>query len=166
MSRATLGERILAVHQRLQRVEQAAAVIVDRPHAGSLEQRRKGLLHQLAVLQHVRHARRASQIVLEHVKAAVAIADQVGARDVAPDALGRIEADALPAKGGRRLDHVLGNDTVLDDLLLVVNVVDKQVEGGDPLGQPPFELDPTPPCRSTRGTMSNGMIRSVPSPSP
>ncbi len=37
---------------------------------------------------------------------------------------------------------MLGDDTVFDDLLLVVNVVDKQVQGGDPLGQPPLEPVP------------------------
>ena len=95
------------VHQRLQRVEQAAAIVVDRPDAGPLEDLRKRLLHQLAVLQHVRHARGAAQVVFEHVEPAVAVADQVGAGDVAPDALGRIEADALPAKGRGRLDDML-----------------------------------------------------------
>ena len=76
----------LVVHQVLQRVEQAAAVVVDRPDRQSLEQLRKRLLHQLPVLQHVRHAGGAAQIVFQHVDLAVAVAHQVGARDVAPDA--------------------------------------------------------------------------------
>ncbi len=70
------------------------------------------------------------------------MADQVGPRNMAPDSLGGIEPDALPPEGGSSLDDMLGNDPVLDDLLLMVNVVEEQVESGDPLIEPSFERVP------------------------
>ena len=125
--------RTWSSRQVLQRVEQAAAVVVDRADRRELEELRKRLLHELPILQHVRHAGRAAQIVFEHVVLAVAVANQVGARDVAPDAARRIEADALLAEAGGGGDDVLGNDAVANNLLIVVDVVDEQVERGDPL---------------------------------
>ena len=128
-----------------------------------LEQLRKRLLHELPVLQHVRHARRAAQIVFQHVELAVAVAHQVGARDVAPDAARRLEADALLAKAGRRGHDVLGHHAVADDPLLVVNVVDEHVERGDPLlaarvsSQSPFTCG-----RRSAARCRTGMIRSRP----
>ena len=52
---------------------------------------------------------------------------------MAPDAAGRIDAVALRAVEGGRLDDLLGDDLVLQDFLVVVNVVDELVEGVDAL---------------------------------
>jgi hypothetical protein len=50
-----------------------------------------------------------------------------------PDAMRRIQTDAGPAKGAGGVDQVLRNDLVLDDLLLMIDVVDKEIEGMNPL---------------------------------
>src|SRR6185503_12629152 len=77
--------------------------------------------------------------------AAVGVAHQIAAGDVAPHALRRIDADALRAIERRGTHDLLGDDTVLDDLLAVVDVVDELVERVDALLQP--ALDPVPLLR-------------------
>ena len=55
---------------------------------------------------------------------------------------GGLMPDALRPVEGRRADDLLGDDPVLDDPLLVVDVVDEQVERVDALLQ--AALDPVP----------------------
>ncbi len=126
----------------MQRVEQLARIRFDRPHMRLLENLRERALHHFAVFEHVRHARRAAQIVFEDVKLAVAVAHQIGAGDVAPDAARRIQANARRPERFRRRDDMLGNDAFFKNPLLVVNVVDEEIQRGDALLQ--SALDPVP----------------------
>ena len=73
-------------------------------HAQSFEDLRKGPLHDAAVFENVGNSRGTAQVVLQDVHLAVAIAHQIGACDVAPDFLRRIEPDAFFSKRPRRLD--------------------------------------------------------------
>ncbi len=78
-----------------------------------LEQLREHPLHDLAVLEHVRNARGHAQIVLEDVDGTVDVANQIGAADVRPHAVRRIDADACLAEIlGVTIDF-LGNDAVV-----------------------------------------------------
>ena len=72
----------------------------------------------------------------------IAVADQVSAGDVTPNAAGRIESDAGLAERAGGEDQPLGNDLILKDLLLVIDVVDKEIQRIDTLLQAP--LDPLP----------------------
>ena len=121
--------------QGLQHVQQAAGIVVHRAHLRHLEHLREGALEHLAVFQHVRHAGGAAQVVFEHVELAVAVAHQVDAADVAPDALRRVESDARLQEVARRQDELSRHDAVLDDALGVIDVVDEQVERLDALLQ-------------------------------
>ena len=119
----------------VQHLEQAARVVLDRAHAGGLEDVVERALEDLAVLEHVGDARRAPQVVLEDVELAVGIPHEVGPGDVAPHPPGRVEALALGEVPGGAEDDLLGHDTVGHDLLVVVDVVAEGVEGGHPLFQ-------------------------------
>src|SRR5207247_2105764 len=83
-----------------------------------------------------------AQVVFEDVNLAVAIADQVGAGNVAPDPARWIQSDTFRTKAGRGSDHLLGHDAVPDDPPLVIQVVDETVERLDALGESAF--DPVP----------------------
>ena len=135
-SSATDGDARLVAHQVLQRIEQPAAIVVHRPDRRALEQLRKRLLHELPVLQHVRHAGRAAQIVFQHVVSGRRVSrtrsvpvmwHQTPRGGFRPTHCGR--------KPLRRRHHVLRQHAVADDPLLVVQVVDQHVERGDPLPQ-------------------------------
>src|SRR5262249_37263725 len=69
-------------------------------------------------------------------------ANQSGAREVAPDAAGRGGVNALrpEARGGP--DNLGRYDTVLDDRLPVIHVVDEQIERADALVQAAFDDGP------------------------
>ena len=60
-------------------------------HAVAVEEGREDALQRLAALEHVAHARRGAQVVLEHEVAAVAVADQVDAADVGVDVARDVE---------------------------------------------------------------------------
>ena len=116
VSSTTFGSREPTRRDVLQHLEQPLGIVFDRQDRQAVEDLRKRALHHLAVFEHVRHARRAAQIVFEHVELAVAVADQVGAGDVAPDAARRLR----PAHGRRKhlpdVDQPVGNDPVVQDL--------------------------------------------------
>ena len=136
--------RIARLRRRhiLEHRQQLLGIILHRADAEALEELREGALHHLAVLEDVRHARRRPQVVLEDVHAAVATTNEVGAGDVAPHAPRRGEAGAGAAETLPRIDEPVGNDAVFDDPALVVNVVDEQVEGVDPLLEPALDRRP------------------------
>src|SRR5262249_23633205 len=129
----------LIAHEILERVEQAAAVVIDRANRGAIEELRKRLLHELTILQHVRHAGGAAEIVFEDVVLAVGIANKIGTGDMAPDAARRIEADTLWAEAFCRCDHMLREHAISHYFALVVQIVDEHVERKDALLQSAFE---------------------------
>ena len=67
-------------------------IVIDAVDAQALERGREHPLGHQAVLDHVRHAGRRAQVVLEHAQHAVGAADQIDARDVDADAARRLEA--------------------------------------------------------------------------
>ena len=86
MSTTTLGSRRSA-----QRLEQQRRILLDGLYRLAREKLRKEPQHHLAVLEHVGHARRRAQVVLEHVPAAVLVPHEVDPGDVRIDAVRQID---------------------------------------------------------------------------
>ena len=128
--------------QRAQHVEQLRRIVIDRQDTGGLEHLGEHAFYDLAVLEHVRHPGGDAQIVLQHVHRAVGAAHQVRAADVRPDALRRVNADALRAKVGRIGQVSAREHVIAHDALLVVDVVDEQIERLRALLQPGFDAPP------------------------
>ena len=142
VSSTTRGLRPRRRRDGFQHLEQAARVFVHRAHRKPREYCREDGLEHLAILQDVRDAGRHAQVVLENVVAAVAVAHQVGPGDVAPDAPRRIQAVALFPVGHRGENHLGGNHSVAQDLLVVIDIVDEGVEGVDPLLETALDVVP------------------------
>ena len=136
------GRVVRARRQRPQRAEQLLAVVIDRADAVAREEAGEDPLHHLPVGEHVGHAARHAQVVLEHGEAAVLDADQVGAGhghvDVAADAHAAHLAPVVRAA----VDQLARDDAFREDLALVVDVLQEQVEGEQPLRQPALDDAP------------------------
>ena len=144
-----------ARRDRAQRVEQQRGVVLDRQHRLPGEQLREQPHHHLAVLEHVGHAGGRAQVVLQHQVAAVAVADQVDARDVRIHLVRQVQADHRHLVGlvGQ---HLLGrNHAGLENFLTVVDVVQEPVERVDALLQAPLEHVPL----GSRDDARNGVER-------
>ena len=145
--------------------EEAVRVVLDGRDAVECEQLRKEPHHHLAVLEHVGHAGGHAQVVLENVELAWPGPDDVDAGDVRVDAARDVHVLHLGPVLRVAVDLFRRNHRRTQDVLLVVDVADEGVQGPHALPQarrqrPPFLAE------STRGTMSNGISRSLPSCSP
>ncbi len=118
-----------------QHVGQPADVGVDRLDAVVPEHLGEDVLGHHPVLQEVGHARRHPQIVLQHVDGPIGVADEVAPADVGPDPTGRVHPHALPSEVGRAGHQLGGDHPGAHRPLVVVDVVDEQVEGVQPLDQ-------------------------------
>jgi len=116
--------------------------MIHRRHPMRREQFREQPHHHLAVLEHVGHARRHAQIVLEHAKFPGIVTHDVDARDVRIDPARHIHA--LHFRPVLRIaQHLLGrNDAGLQDLLVVVDVVNEGIQRPHTLFQAAVEADP------------------------
>jgi hypothetical protein len=126
----------------LERLEELACVPVDRANPQLAEDLRKRPLHDLTVLEHVRDAGRATQVVLEDVDLPVAIADEVGADDVTPDPLRRKHPDTRRQEAAGALEDRGGNDARRQDLARAVHVRDERVQRAYPLDEPALDGPP------------------------
>jgi hypothetical protein len=127
---------------RRQQGGQPPDVGVDRFDAVVQEQLGKDVLGHHPVLEQVGHPRWDPQVVLEHVYRSIGVANEVAATDVGPDAARRIDADALAAEVRGSGDQLGGDHSGADRPLLVVDVVDEQVEGVEPLDEPGLDQVP------------------------
>ena len=136
--------RVLARCDMPERGEQVGGIGIDRAHAAGAEELREDALHRGAVLEHVGDAGRAAAVVFENEISSVAIADQIRAADVDIGVLGDRDAHEFrPIMGGPE-DDLRRDHAVLDDALLVVDVVEKQVQSGDSLHQSGLDVLPLP----------------------
>ena len=126
----------------MQHLEQLFRICLHRQYISTFEKLRKRPLHDLAILNHVRDARWATQVVLQYVNLPVSRANQIGSGDVAPNPSWRLHPLYLFQKAFARLDHVLRQDSIANDLLVVIDVVDKHVQRTNPLLQTPFDVEP------------------------
>ena len=116
--------------------------MIDRPHADALEQVGKTALHRPAVFQDVADAAGAAAIVLQHHVVAVGTANEIRAADVDVNVLGHIEIDEFAPEMFAGEDVEGGDDAVLDDFLLVINVAQEEIQGGDALHQAALQMLP------------------------
>ena len=123
----------------LQGLTQEAGVGTDRPHIGFAIEARKGPFHDLPILQDIGDPRGAAEVVFQDDIAAVLVANQVGATDVDVDIPGNIEALQLRAIVHRGLDDMRRNDSIRHDLGMVIDVVEKEIEGRDALNEAPLD---------------------------
>jgi hypothetical protein len=86
--------------------------------------------------------RRAAAVVFEHVVLAICAADQIAAADVDVDVAWHIDPAELRAVMLRLFDVKSWDHLVLEDLLVMVDVVEKQIQGHDSLGQTGLERFP------------------------
>ncbi len=93
-----------------------------------LKQFRKNSLGDRTVFQHVGHTGRNPQIVFQDIKFAIAATDQVGTTDVGPDAMHGFNTLTFLAEISRIHDQFTGNNLVLENLAIVVDVIDKAVQ--------------------------------------
>ena len=93
-----------------------------------LERGRTGHPGELPCYERVGRPGRDPEVVLEDIPCTVLGLDQVDARDVAVDPLGRDYAVALLQESGRREHELLRDHSVLDDALLPVDVGKEAVE--------------------------------------
>lgn len=119
-----------------------AGVVGDGPHPGGGEHLGEGAFHHRAVLQHVGDPGRAAHVVFQYVELPVPVAHEVGAGNVAPDPLRWVDARALGAVAGGRLHNVPRDHAVAQDLAVVVDVVNEQIQGSNPLLQPALQYLP------------------------
>ena len=112
----------------LQHLQQLFGIILDRHDREAVEQLRKGSFHDLPVLEDIRNTGRASQVVFQDVNRAIGVTDEVGSGNVAPDSPRRIQADALLEKVFAGMDHILGKNPIAYDVLVVINIVNKEVQ--------------------------------------
>ena len=127
---------------RAQVVEQHVGIVLDRGHPVAHEQLGKQPHHHLAVFQHVGDAGRHAQIVLEHVKLARAGPHDVDPGDVRINAGGNVDALHRRAVLGIAQNLFRRNDARLQNVLIVIDIVQKFVEGGDALHQAGLQLGP------------------------
>ena len=126
----------------LQSGPQQRRVVIDRPHAVVLEQRRQQARHRPPVLEHVGDAGRRAHVVLQHLPRAVGVAHEIAPAHVAVDAAGRADAVRGAGEGGAGDDQLPRHLAVVDDLARVVDVIDEVVQRTDALGQAALDLLP------------------------
>src|SRR5262245_5609597 len=113
--------------ERRKATAQLLGIVVDWIDRVLIEELGKDPLHYLAVFEHIRHTRRHTQVVLEHVYGAVGIAYEIGAAHVAPDTMWGIDAEAFRTKLARLFDQLARQYTVAQRALVVIDVVDEPV---------------------------------------
>ena len=136
--------RVLGARRRhrAQILQQPLGVVADRRDALSGEGIGKEPHHDLAVLEHVGHAGRRAHIVLEHEEIALAGADQVDAGDMRVDVVRRVDAQHLRPERGVEQHELRRHEAGLEDLLIVIDVVEKDVDRLDPLDAAPLDQVP------------------------
>ena len=125
-----------------QGVDQPGRVVGDHLNGLAPEQLGQHPRHGGAVGQHVAHARRAAEIVLQHPELAVLVADHVDPRHVDAHPVRRRVAVGRPHEARRAGDDLVRNEPVADDPGRAVDVVQEELERPDPLGHPGRHLGP------------------------
>ena len=115
----------------------------DRPHAVVAEELGKCPLHHAAAGQHVGNAARHPEIVFQYHEFSAAQAKQIRARYRDIDVPRHLQAAHFPAKLAAAVHDLARHMAVVENLALVINIVQKQIKGGDSLGKTFFDVLPT-----------------------
>jgi hypothetical protein len=139
--------------QRAQRAQQQLRVVFDGLHAVIPKELGKRPLHHPAAGQHVGDAARHPQIVFQHHEFSAAQAKKICARHGDIDIPGHLQAAHFSAKLAAAVHDLARHMAVVENLAFVINIVQKQIEGGDALGKTLFDVLPLRPV-ITRGNRS------------
>ncbi len=115
-------------------LKQQLGVVFDRLHAVIAEELGKRPLHHPAAGQHVGDAARHPEIVFQHHEFSAAQAKKICARDRDIHIPRHLQAAHLSPKLAAAVHDLARHMAVVENLAFVVNIVQKQVEGGDALG--------------------------------
>ena len=127
---------------RAQGGEQFVRIAFDRRHPVAGEQVRKQPHHDLAVFQHVGHARRRARIVLQHDEVVGIDPDDIDAGDVHVDVVRHLLAVHLGTEDRVLKDELVGHDLGTEDIAAVIDVAQEHVERAHALLQAPLQQRP------------------------
>src|SRR5262245_57975088 len=119
----------------------------DRPDVIAAEESREYALGHLPIRQHVRDTAGHAQVVLEHHEAAVLETNQVGAGNRDVDVLMDLHTSHLAPIVPAAVDELRWDNAFGEDASLVVDVLEEQVDRGQPLSQAAFERIPLTTCQ-------------------
>src|SRR5215204_4202092 len=125
-----------------QNVQEILRIVVYRAHIIVMEDIRPGAFEHAAVLQDVRDARWRSKVVFQHVQLARAIAHEVTSNDVRVDTEWRSELAALHLVALGAHDELSRHSAIPENVLLVIDVMQKQIERPDSLFKTAFDARP------------------------
>ena len=106
------------------------------------EQTRESALHRLPVLDHVGDAGRAARVIFQHQISAILVADEIGAANVNVNIARHIEVHELGPEMRRLPDDLFRNDAVAQNVLRVIDVVQKQIQRRDSLDEAALDQVP------------------------
>ena len=138
------GERIFAIVwcHKGQGVEEHLRVIADGPDGVAVEELREGSCEEVSVFDDVGDSAGAAAVVFQDKEVASVVSDEIGSADVGKDLAGRDDAPEFPSVFLSGENQLPGNDALLQDFLLTVDVEEETVDGGDALGEASFEVIP------------------------
>ena len=125
-----------------QGLHQVHRILLDGANRRFVDGALEDALGDQPVLDHVRHARRRPQVVLQHPEHAIGAADEIDARDRDAHAAGRADTLQLGQEELRAQDQVGRDHARGQDLLRPVDVVQEGAQGGDALAQALLDLAP------------------------
>src|SRR5262249_22107643 len=107
--------------------QQFVRVFRDGSNLQSFEHTWESPFHQIAILENVGNTGWHAEVVFEDIDLAVAVPDKIRSRNVTPHSKRRINPFTLRTIGTGRTNHFFGDDPVLENLLLVVDVVNERI---------------------------------------
>jgi hypothetical protein len=116
--------------------------MINRSNAIIEEQTRKGIFDNLAIGQHIRNTTRYTQVIFQHHKASITHTYQIRSNDRGIDVAWHAYALHLTAKMAAGIDHFAGQGTVVENVLFVIDVLQKHIQRGNALNQALFDLVP------------------------
>ncbi len=128
--------------ERAQRRQQRLAVLRDRADLVAIEEPRHHPLGDLAVGEHVGHAARHAQVVLEHDEPAVLEPHEIAAGDRDVDVAVDPDAAHLAPEVPAAVEQVARHDAFGENPALVVDVLEEEVDGRQPLREARSERAP------------------------
>jgi hypothetical protein len=120
--------------------------VLNGTNSVAVEELRKGALHDAAIGKHVAHAGGHAQVVFEDYELAGVEPEKIGPDHGDVDVAGDLQSAHLAAIVLATIDQLTGNDVIVEDLRLGIDVAQKKVEGGDALGEAALDVIPFLSC--------------------
>jgi len=130
------------IREIIQGIAQLEGILIDRADATGIEQAWEEVLHQMSIFQHITDAGGTSQVVFEHVNLTIRMPDQVRPGDMNPYISRGIHAHALFSKSLGCQQDVFRDSVGFQNLLVVIEIVYKEIQGFDALFEAAFHLCP------------------------